>query len=66
MRRVGLESSLGTIARDLQTVLNIPKHPKHPKHKIFQQELAALYKRSRERKIATFVTELDDILPKYL
>jgi len=46
-----------------QTVLNIPKHPKH---KIFQQELAALYKRSRERKIATFVTELDDILPKYL
>jgi len=63
MRRVGLESSLGTIARDLQTVLNIPKHPKH---KIFQQELAALYKRSRERKIATFVTELDDILPKYL
>jgi len=34
MRRVGLESSLGTIARDLQTVLNIPKHPKH---KIFQE-----------------------------
>jgi hypothetical protein len=63
MRRVGLTSGLGTVARDLQAILNLPKHPKH---QIFRGELAALYGQSRARKIATFVTELADWLPMLL
>jgi hypothetical protein len=60
MRRVGLTSRLGTSAGDLQAILNIPRHPKH---RLFQRELALLYQGSRSRHLATFVTELHEVLP---
>jgi hypothetical protein len=59
MRRVGLVTNLGSTAHGLQAILNLPHHPKH---KMFQQELASLYRESRGKSVQTFVTEFDDVL----
>lgn len=59
MKRVGLVTNLGSTPRDLQSILNLPNHPKH---KVFQQELAALYRESKAKNIETFATEIDEVL----
>jgi len=56
MRLVDLRSDLGDQPADLGAFLNLPRHPKH---QLFRQELEALHARSRERRIATLVTELE-------
>lgn len=61
MGRVGLESELPTDPRELHRALGIP-NPRHPIHIRFRQELGLLHQESRRRPVATFVTELEDIV----
>ena len=59
MKRAGLDTELALNVRDLQAILNLPDHPKH---RVFRAELARLYRTSRQKNVATFVTDLADVL----
>lgn len=59
MQRVRLDSKLPRRAGELRALLNLPNQAKH---KLFLEELVALHRESKTRKIGTFVTELENIL----
>jgi len=61
MKRLDLPSTLGERPQDLRARLNLPKHSAH---KGFQRDLSTLYQVSKERKVATFITELEELLRK--
>jgi hypothetical protein len=59
MKRVGVDSKLPSNAGDLQAILNIGGDAKH---ETFREELALLHRTSRKKKMASFVTDLEDVL----
>lgn len=59
MQRVKLDSNLPRQPRELREILNIPTHSKH---RVFREELVALYRESKTRKVGTFVADLESIL----
>jgi len=63
VKRVGVNSKLPSNAGDLQTLLNINNDRRH---EAFRQELALLYRESRKKKVASFVTDLEDVLRSLL
>ena len=59
MKRINLASNLPQRVSELRAMLNIPTHSKH---RAFREELVALYRESKTRKVGTFVTELESVL----
>jgi len=61
MKRVDVESRLPTKAPDLRRLLSIPAS-QHAIHRRFREELRLLHSASRARKMATFITAVEDVL----
>jgi hypothetical protein len=61
MKRVGLKPQVAGDASELERRLANPE-ARHANHQRFRDDLRKLYDEARERKIATFLTELDDKL----
>ncbi len=59
MRRASLKTNLPLNPKELQKLLNLPKHPAH---KTFREELSELYKVATAQRINTFITDLERII----
>lgn len=63
MRRASLKTNLPSNPKELQKLLNLPKHPAH---ETFREELARLYGVAIARGIKTFITDLEHIIKTLL
>ncbi len=63
MRRAALQPKLPSHPKELQTLLNLPKHPAH---RLFREGLSELHKVATAQKISTFITDLERIIQTLL
>src|SRR3954468_7823478 len=59
LKLAGMSSALPARAEDIHGILNIPNTAKH---RIFEQEFQSLYELSKERRISTLPTELEEAM----
>jgi len=62
MHRAAVPLTIPPTAKELQKVLNIPKHPSHGE---FREQLEALHKAATTRHIPTFITDLEEVIRKF-